>query len=311
MGILKWFKNRKKNKKKYSDDEYIKSTFIHADFISMENTPLYYILFTFTDAYCKSAVEFLSSAYIKNVFIQSSNDKDTGELDEDGNEIIISTPKNYLLIAVSQSNIAQIISNIDISNSFVDELIKQIYDNNIKSKYFKQFIDDGIMYESLYTDKDLNENKNILKYNDLIYTDLPAILKLLPSEFNGYHLLNIFGFYNSGYDSLFLQLCNDPNKSSCVLTDDEITHVYNGVIKNPTRERLQKLIQPLYKIDWEDEDLIHGELSSSDVDELFKQQYDRFSAVKNDNTTYMDIDEVLSEDDPEYNNVQSNDIEDY
>ena len=311
MGILKWFKNRKKNKKKYSDDEYIKSTFIHADFISMKNTPLYYILFTFTDAYCKSAVEFLSSAYIKNVFIQSSDDKDTGELDEDCNEIIISTPKNYLLIAVSQSNIAQIISNIDISNSFVDELIKQIYDNNIKSKYFKQFIDDGIMYESLYTDKDLNENKNILKYNDLIYTDLPAILKLLPSEFNGYHLLNIFGFYNSGYDSLFLQLCNDPNKSSCVLTDDEITHVYNGVIKNPTRERLQKLIQPLYKIDWEDEDLIHGELSSSDVDELFKQQYDRFSAVKNDNTTYMDIDEVLSEDDPEYNNVQSNDIEDY
>ena len=30
MGILKWFKNLKK-KKKYSDDDYIRSTFIHVD----------------------------------------------------------------------------------------------------------------------------------------------------------------------------------------------------------------------------------------------------------------------------------------
>ena len=270
MGILKWFKNLKK-KKKYSGDDYIRSTFINS------------------------------------IFMASSDDEYTDELDEDGNEIIISTPKNYLLIKVSCKDIFHILSNIDISNPFASELIQVMYDNDIKADYFKDFINDGILNESLYANKNA-EPKNLIQYNHLIYSDIPAILKLLPSEFNGYHLLKLFEYFVDG-KTYYLQ--NQVYKHCASLTDDEITHVYNGVIKNPTRERLQKLIQPLYKIDWEDEDLIHGELSSSDVDELFKQQYDRFSAVKNDNTTYMDIDEVLSEDDPGYNNVQSNDIEDY
>ena len=55
----------------------------------------------------------------------------------------------------------------------------------------------------------------------------------------------------------------------------------------------------------------HGNLSSHDVDEIFKQEYNKFSAVVANNTTYMDIDEVISQDDPEYNNLQSNDIENY
>ena len=301
MGILKWFKNLKK-KKKYSGDDYIRSTFIHVD-VNVNA----FILFTFTDSYCKSATEFLSSTFINSIFMASSDDEYTDELDEDGNEIIISTPKNYLLIKVSCKDIFHILSNIDISNPFASELIQVMYDNDIKADYFKDFINDGILNESLYANKNA-ERKNLIQYNHLIYSDIPAILKLLPSEFNGYHLLKLFEYFVDG-KTYYLQ--DQVYKHCASLTDDEITHVYNGVIKNPTRERLQKLIQPLYKIDWEDEDLIHGELSSSDVDELFKQQYDRFSAVKNDNTTYMDIDEALSEDDPEYNDLQSDNVEDY
>ena len=115
MGILKWFKNLKK-KKKYSDDDYIRSTFIHVD--ANVNA---FILFTFTDSYCKSATEFLSSTFINSIFMASSDDEYTDELDEDGNEIIISTPKNYLLIKVSCKDIFHILSNIDISNPFASE----------------------------------------------------------------------------------------------------------------------------------------------------------------------------------------------
>ena len=301
MGILKWFKNLKK-KKKYSDDDYIRSTFIHVD--ANVNA---FILFTFTDSYCKSATEFLSSTFINSIFMASSDDEYTDELDEDGNEIIISTPKNYLLIKVSCKDIFHILSNIDISNPFASELIQVMYDNDIKADYFKDFINDGILNESLYANKNA-EPKNLIQYNHLIYSDIPAILKLLPSEFNGYHLLKLFEYFVDG-KTYYLQ--NQVYKNCISLTDDEISHVYNGIMKNPTRDGLQKLIQPLYKIDFEDEEISHGNLSSHDVDEIFKQEYDNFNAIVADNTTYMDIDEALSQDDPEYNNLQSNDIENY
>ena len=315
MKILNWFKKRKNKKKKYSDDEYIRSSFIHADynFLSHDVYPTFYILFEFTNSYCQSAIDITIKSL--GVFIASSNDKETEELDEDGNNIIISTPKNYLLVSLGISDIYDILQNIDIANPFVYELIQQLYEN-ANSSYFTDLINDGIMNEALFLNKEINKKQNIIKVGRIEYTDINWLLKSLPSEFTGVDLIPLFWFNikingeNYPCNLKELIICDFKVKEE-LITDEEVSCLYYGVLKHPTKENLKKLIQPLYKRSIDENELINGELSSYDVDQLFKEKYDRFSAIKNDNTTYMDIDEVLSEDDPEYNNVQSNDIEDY
>lgn len=311
MGILNWLKRKKKTKKKYSDDEYIRSQLIHTDYLTDEKYPKYYILFTFSNSYCQSVIDVVNYLESKVIYIPSSDDIDTGEVDEDGYEIINSTPKNYLLIKVSHIDVSNLMLNIDIANPFVSEIIQQMYDHGDKSN-FTDFIHDGIMNESLFINENVSKNKNMITYDRVTYNDIEVILKLLPSEFTGMDLAEIFDFklINNTYPTTSL-LIGYISVKFPYLTDDEIAHIYKGVLKNPTKDNLQKLLLPKYKRSIDEDELIHGDLSSNDVDEIFKEQYDRFSAVKNDNTTYMDIDEALSEDDPEYNDLQSDDVEEY
>ena len=146
--------------------------------------------------------------------------------------------------------------------------------------------------------------------HDIFYVDIEAVLKVLPSEFTGADLFDIFSFaYVDIQTSIMHQVkLYDGFK---YISDDDVAVVYKGVLKNPTKDNLQKLLLPKYKRSIDEDELIHGDLSSSNVDDLFKEKYERFNAIKNDNTEYMNIDEALSEDDPEYNDLQSDDVEEY
>ena len=311
MKILNWLKKKKKNKKKYTDDEYIKSQLI--SYFRHGNEHVFYILFTFSNSYCQSAIDIVNYLSSKAIYIPSSDDIDTGEFDEDGNEIINSIPKNYLLIEVSYNDIKTIIGNTDISNSFVYEIIQIMYKYGRKIEFEDNLISDDIMNESLFITENGEYSDNIIHYSghhDIFYVDIEAVLKVLPSEFTGADLFDIFSFaYVDIQTSIMHQVkLYDGFK---YISDDDVAVVYKGVLKNPTRDNLQKLLLPKYKRSIDEDELIHGDLSSSNVDDLFKEKYERFNAIKNNNTEYMDIDEALSEDDPEYNDLQSDDVEEY
>ena len=225
MKILNWLKKKKKNKKKYTDDEYIKSQLIHTDYLTDEKFPKYYILFTFSNSYCQSVIDIVNYSESKVIYIPSSDDINTGELDEDGYEIINSVSKNYLLIKVSYVDIYVLINNIDISNPFMNEIIQQMYDHGDKSK-FTDFIHDGIMNESLFANEKIDKHKNMNAYGRITYNDIESILKLLPSEFTGMDLFEILDykcFYGNNGASYNYQLSSINND----LIDTEIAHIYN------------------------------------------------------------------------------------
>lgn len=315
MKLLNYFKKKSKSKNKIiidQDEEYIKSTLVHVDYLTSESEdPIMYILFTFSNSYCPAAIDIINNMILeRSIYIQTSDDIETEELDEDGNQIINSIPKNYLLMPLHISHIESLVNNIDIANPFLNEIINEVYDN-IDSSYFANLINAGIMNASLFMNKDVNKDINMITIvSDLystesVYTDIPSILKKLPSEFTGIDLFNILWFRHNLHQ---YKLCNFI---TIKLSDYEIHNIFNGVIKNPTKENLYKLSAPLYERSVDEDELIHGDLSSHDIDQIFKEQYNRFSAIANDNTSYMDIDEVISEDDPEYNNLQNDNDEVY
>ena len=310
MKLLNYFKKKNKSKNKITiepDEEYIKSTLVHVDYLTSESEdPIMYILFTFSNSYCPSAIDIINNMILeRSIYIQTSDDIETEELDEDGNQIINSIPKNYLLMPLQISHIESLINNIDIANPFLNKIINEAYDN-INSSYFKNIdIYNTILNKNLFMNRNINTKENMLEYNNIIYTDIQELLKKLPSEFSGIDLCYIL------YMNIRGAIFKLDEIYKIYLTEDEIIHVYNGALKNPSRENINKLNEPLYKRNIDEDELIHGDLSSHDIDQIFKEQYNRFSAIANDNTSYMDIDEVVFEDDPEYNNLQNNNEEIY
>lgn len=302
---------KKKNKKIYSDDSYIKSKFINYE-DKIDIAPSMAILFTFSNDYCPSAIEIVNSK-LASVYIQSSVDKTLDELDEDGYNKIICIPKNYLLINGNMYAYANLLRNIDISNPFVTRILSELYDNvgtGPTIQCFSEAITDGIMHDE---PTKINPLSNTHVNGRLTNTDIEEVLKLLPSEFTGVDLLKIFKFKLNDLgriDTLYNFLYyNDI--SSANITDDELQILYKGVVKHPTIENLMKLTQPLYKREVDEEETTIGSISTVELDQIFQEKYDRFSAIINDNTSYMDIDEVISKDDPEYNNLQSDEEEEY
>lgn len=307
MGILNLFK-RKNKTKKYSDDDYVKSSFIYHD--SLGNNII--ILLSFTENYFSDAIELLSATKLNTKFIQTSIDIESEELDEDGNNKTISKNINYLLIGGSSKEFVNMFKHIEtISNNILGSIIDELYEHS-HSDYFTDLIDDGILNKSLFKNKKSLSNDIVGNY---IYDDISKWLKLLPKEFYAYDLIPFIRITNKFTrdsftgDEFISYLRFEESKDN--VTNEELEAIFGSVIKHPTRENLIKLNEPLYKRSLDEDELLNGEIDSVELDELFTQQYDRFNAIVDDSVNYVDIDEKLSEDDPEYNDLLEEDNNEY
>ena len=296
----KLFKRKKNSKRIYSDDVYFKSKLISIN--TEQNTYNLVMLFTFSDDYCSSAIE-IATNNLTCKYISSSREIET-------EEDIIYMPENYLLIGGNLSQYIDTIKNINIANPFITDIINELY-RLVDCNELSELINDGILKYSLFSDIDSKDlNKYVKSSERYKYTDISKIIKELPTEFTGDMILPFYSFYNLDNYKIhytlnsYLNLLAD-NKiiDSIELNDDELKEIYNGILKNPTKYNLLQLVKPLYIRESLDLDTVNGELSSVELDELFKQEYDRFSEVYADSINYVNIDEVLSEDDPEYNNI--------
>ena len=52
---------------------------------------------------------------------------------------------------------------------------------------------------------------------------------------------------------------------------------------------------PVFNRDIDDDNILSGSLSDENIDEIFKQQYDRFTNVTDDNIIYKNIDEIIGD----------------
>lgn len=304
MGFLDKLFKKKSEKKIYSDDNYIRSKTIYCDDGDITELPNIVILISFSNNYCQDAID-IAASNLKCVFIPSSIDTTLDELDDDGYNKIVSVPKNYLLIGGLTIDYIDLIQNTDISNPFISEIITELY-NNVNSIFFTRLIADGVLNESLFKNENVQYEK--LGIENFTIIDFYPILKQLPSEFTGGHLLKLFYFKDITSNKIYSYYNYlKYDYKNYYIEENILSEIYKGIIKHPTINNLVNLIDPLYKREVVDSETMTGTLTTSELDEIFQQEYDRFNAVIDYNMQYADIDEVLSEDDPEYNTIKGED----
>lgn len=250
------------------------------------------------------------------------------------------THVNYILIGGSPNDYINLYKNIDnLSNDLLLEISANILTYMNKS-LFLELINDNIFSINSFADWALNPGtiedclhgctSIILQDDDLCddnigivdYDLIDCIMKQLPDAFSTLDLPkfinitfeitnqfsdNIHIFNMSLYDLLYYyESPTNLDKAMCKLINDNKLF-YDNLIKGQyvIEGMIEQILAPIYKRT--DEDVIFGKMDNNDVDEDFMNQFNQritFNPVMNNEEDYINIDEELSEDDPEYNNLQ-------
>ena len=306
MSFLQKIKNKfnKKNKKiNIINESYLNTEVIYN---VREN---FIILISFTEDYFYSVMEFLSyrRTYL-NINIQLADSIYSEVLDETdafGDNIRIIHNKYYLLIggeSAFYNNLFRWADNM--ANSVIQAIMTEIY-NNRTSSDFKPLIDHGILIEDKFKYKNIKPNydhyanENIPKTHT--YDDASLIMSKIPDCFTGQNLLKFIHCYQFGDQSDYYTAIDiiykayiDDNSIFQLLIKRDFKDLYHSLAKNPTKEILMNFIGPQYLV--ESVEAIAGDVSDDQLDEIFKQQYDRFNAIRDDFIKYEDIDEIIASD---------------
>ena len=296
---MKFAKKLGYNNKIESDDSYMYSKIVWNDRTNL------IILLSFTKDYFDQIIELqdainhtlqgLCSKIIYSSYEEDEkNDDDTFAIT---NRIIHN--KYYMLIGGNPKSWQELYMKIhNLGNDALSRITKEII-NNCHKDDFKQLVEDGILYDFKDSDK--------LKFDDpaytddgYYYTDPETILNRLPEGFTGRDIIKfitiIKGYkITNAYDEIInIRYMTDESFKS-----NKLYQLYASLINNPTPQKLALLLEPLYK--QPDDDSIPGDVSDESLDELFRENYERFSAVADENTLYEDIDEILPDDEYEDN----------
>lgn len=298
----------KKQKKVESDDIYCYSNIIWNEPSNL------IILISYSKEYFEQIIDIQDAINYSwhnlcSKIVYSSYDETTDKLDEDGNPIIIIHKKYYMLIGGKPLEWQKLYMDIhDLGNEVLAKITDEIV-NNCDPEYFKTLIDDSILNGfsgSIHYDTPLKTN------NGLIFTDPKVLLSRLPSGFTGRDLLKFIKFCgvgnivtNSG--NAYTGILEIKRMSNDLFKSLDVYEVYSTLFKDPTVEKLSLLLEPLYK--QPDDDSIPGDVSDESLDEIFREHYERFSAVSDDSIEYEDIDEELSEDEESENMYEGDKIE--
>ena len=274
------------------------------------------MLISFSADYFESITEIqdaiIETRNLQSKIVYSSYDEEITKKDEDDNIIMnwITHKKYYLLIGGSTGAWERLYMNIhNLGNEVLNRITSEIK-NNCDPTYFAIIIDDGVIHN--FNNKQYSYDTPIVLYNSYC-TDPACLLKRLPYGFTGKDILKFIKikkeddhltFYSNAYSEL-LDICR--------LTNETFKHhnyydLFATLFKDPTVEKLNMLLGPVYK--QVDDDSIPGDVSDESLDELFKVQYERFSAVTDDSIHYEDIDEVLEDDDESENMREGDKIDD-
>lgn len=288
------FKKLFKNKKDIMDENFCYSDII---WYSKDNL---IILLSFTKEYFRDIIELqeaISYTDLKEKIIFSSYDE---ELED---ETILSHERNYMLISGNTDEWAKLFTKIDISNKCLSILSKEI-SNNCYFESFDKLIEDSIIKKFKYNNSDNtpqynnNMRSKSLNGNTVLFNDPKYILDKLPVSITGKDLFHIIKVspYKDYWCSPYTIL--ETYGAESVFKNESLIEVFNLLMNKPSLENLKLIIQPLYF--QPDDDTFPGSIDDDALDDIFKENYEKFSALIDDNNEYEDIDEILSEDEEEY-----------
>lgn len=288
------FKKLFKNKKNVMDENFCYSDII---WYSKDNL---IILLSFTKEYFRDIIELqeaISYTDLKEKIIFSSYDE---ELED---ETILSHERNYMLISGNTDEWAKLFTKIDIGNKCLGILSKEI-SNNCYFESFDKLIEDSIIKKFKYNNSDNtpqynnNMRSKSLNGNTVLFNDPKYILDKLPVSITGKDLFHIIKVspYKDYWCSPYTIL--ETYGAESVFKNESLMEVFNLLMNKPSLENLKLITQPLYF--QPDDDTFPGSIDDDALDDIFKENYEKFSALIDDNNEYEDIDEILSEDEEEY-----------
>ena len=313
LGLSRKPKMEEKAKTKInSDDSYIEASPVYNYKLSKgeeDKCDQLMILIQFTQDYFHEAIEFLSvaPAFLKVKYVHSSYDEDSGEKDTHDDPIYIIHNKYYILISGSDIEYNSFITGF---SNLANEFIRVIYGciTNCRERTAYLSIIEYMPYDNTFVDIDkivydpgVVINGNSCRY---IHTDIKLVMSRLPKAFSTFDMPKFINIRIQNYQgasvnyytlSFFIHyaLLHDHEYKQKLLEDlnDLVSYITNG---DTSIEKLRNIIGPAFLL--QDDDAIPGDITDEGLDDLFRQQYDRFSAVSDSNIIYQEIDENIAND---------------
>ena len=281
------------------------------------------VLLQFGSNHFFSMVEFVSQMpkelSPKVIVANSSTEKElTKEEQEDFDKKLVKLVDHryYALVIGPTATYANIFNYVDLSNPFMEEITKDIY-QYCDSSIFNDLINYGVLtldkfrYQYIkpkYDARNMIPPFKFIKYSSHetgnaggYFDDYIRIISEIPKCFSAIDVVKHIWISPDCLDTSILY--EDLIKNALDGSHPEVEIVEalkyrlnNFIIPNATLEQLSILTVPIFmREDIPDEDEITGSLSNDEIDDIFKQDYTRFNRPTAEYLKeYTDIDEQLS-----------------
>lgn len=305
MALKDLFKKlKKKNTKILSDDNFCRSDII------FHGEDYLLLLLSYTDNYNQDMVEFLDAESNMDCCVTRHKIKLSSydETNKDGE--VISHNRNYMLFAIT--DIADFMTIYYCIESVSNTILKTITDDIINNYNIHDIVDVQKLVENgiITINNDPNLDYDVLVCDNGEYLDPKIVRSKVPNVFTGLDILQFIRL-NTYFGSTYfdIDIIGDFPATEEAFRQSEYYNICKELFKHPSRDKIHMLLTtPLYMLPDED-DSLPGDLDDESLDSIFREKYERFSAVADDSTFYEDIDEILSEDEESDNMREEDKIE--
>ena len=279
-------------------------SYVHTEVIY--NTGSNFIVFiSFSEDKLADMVEFLEackqSVDLKIAYDHLEYEEDTDKTDENGDIITVIHKKYYLLIGGKPVDYIAIYHNsANLANDILLAISKEIA-NCRDSMEFEALIKDSIFNGFTFKYQGvMPEYDEYVRVSKCHYDNVSFILERLPHCFTGSDLVKFVNCYDSDFNSTsaydmlakaYLQN-NDRYKD---LIETVFSKMFEELFGDPSEEIYMNLLGPRYLI--VDSNGLPGDKKPEELDEIFREEYEKFNAIMDLSIDYENIDEILSSDD--------------
>jgi len=259
------------------------------------------ILIEYSSQFNYDIIEFIIACNNSGIKIKSmSKEYEETQESQDDNDFVnkpikIHHQRFYILISGNDKNYSDLLSNISfLSNPILLAIIKDIYNNRNPNRYEIHLNNNAMnVNEFKYLNKTNIPYDNIIEFmvdsskHKYSIDDYSFILNNIPIGFNKYDILELVDVYlynniNCNIITFFANR-NDDTINAVNTLGNILGFDYKSIAKLHTT--------PKYLLDIDEV----GDMELNDLDDMFKQSYDRFNAYNSESIEYKDIDEVVEQ----------------
>lgn len=215
----------------------------------------------------------------------------------------------YMVISALNTDLHYMYENVNISNSILQSITNDIYNNCSSSLFSDDLFNHNILDMNKFKYKnieppfdDLCECDSIKSYNHICYDNIELILNKLPSGFASTDLFNMIHVYN--YDSgswrtsslrLILYYYENKYENNILTSLIKNSNLLKYFSDSNDIESLKYLISPIYlRTDAPiGENKLNGDKSIEEMDEIFQQEYDRFTQPTADYMNNYKLEDIV------------------